>query len=65
MIEVEQAVESEDQSIVEDGLLWVRRCKEKFGFVYTLGLIEFLSTNLKDEMSDDIVRSLAQWETKQ
>ena len=65
MTRQQEAKQSEHQDLIEAGLAWTDKCREKYGFVYTLGLLEFLSTNLKGEMSDDIIKSLSAWEKLQ
>jgi|APGre2960657373_1045057.scaffolds.fasta_scaffold210583_1 hypothetical protein len=54
--------EKQQQTLIEEGLMWAHKCQQKHGFVQTLGLLEFISTALKNEMIEDMNMEQAKWE---
>jgi hypothetical protein len=66
MAKIEREVEIEkEESLQAVGLEWSKDCIEKFGFVYTLGLLEFLSVTVKEDMKADWAKFNFEMETKQ
>jgi len=66
MAKIEREVEVEkEESLQGIGLDWSKECVEKFGFVYTLGLLEFLSVTVREDMKADWIRASLELETKQ
>lgn len=50
-------IEEQEEELDRYGIKWVKQCVDEYGFVYTLGLLQFLSVIVKEEMSADIMKS--------
>ena len=50
-------IEEQEEELDRYGIKWARDCVDRYGFVYTLGLLQFLSVIVKDEMAADIMKN--------
>lgn len=46
-----------ETSLTGTGIKWARDCIDEFGFVYTLGLLRFITVVVEEEMSADMMKS--------
>jgi hypothetical protein len=46
-----------EESVEKNGLLWAKECVDKHGFIYTLGLIRFITIMIEEEMAADIMQT--------